>query len=233
MYQGEVNVRQEELANFLKVAETLQIKGLTGEESSNQEEFIKQESDTSARDETQKFAQHSDINELCIPSLKNYVNSNPPVHKRRNREPVAQGTKKSLKKRRTSVPALKDLDVPIASPKNAVVNAELPEPCENDRIEFFSKRNSNEFDDGLLTDDSIDLTKEDRTDENNEEFIAENMSFDHGFLTDDTSAPGQIIKWLSEIYLKFIEFNEYFLNSQDILLVLLSTSGIFFKSFQQ
>lgn len=31
MYQGEVNIKQEDIGNFLKVAEILQIKGLTTE----------------------------------------------------------------------------------------------------------------------------------------------------------------------------------------------------------
>jgi len=40
MYRGEVNVRQEELATFLKTAEMLQIKGLTGDDSPSEEESI-------------------------------------------------------------------------------------------------------------------------------------------------------------------------------------------------
>lgn len=40
MYQGEVNVKQEDLARFLKVAEVLKIKGLTLDKTLLQVEFI-------------------------------------------------------------------------------------------------------------------------------------------------------------------------------------------------
>jgi len=39
MYRGEVNVRQEELTTFLKTAEMLQIKGLTGNDTSKVSNF--------------------------------------------------------------------------------------------------------------------------------------------------------------------------------------------------
>ncbi|XP_076169461.1 uncharacterized protein LOC143147772 [Ptiloglossa arizonensis] len=40
MYQGEVNIKQEDIASFLKVAETLQIKGLTTETEEKLEESL-------------------------------------------------------------------------------------------------------------------------------------------------------------------------------------------------
>nr|CAD7452101.1 unnamed protein product [Timema tahoe] len=47
MYRGEVNVRQEELASFLKTAESLQVKGLTGDDPGEQEDILPVQTSTS------------------------------------------------------------------------------------------------------------------------------------------------------------------------------------------
>nr|XP_012137808.1 PREDICTED: uncharacterized protein LOC100882692 isoform X3 [Megachile rotundata] len=56
MYQGEVNIKQEDIASFLKVAETLQIKGLTTETEEKLEEALSK----NAQDLDQIFSTEQD-----------------------------------------------------------------------------------------------------------------------------------------------------------------------------
>lgn len=67
MYQGEVNIKQEDIASFLKVAETLQIKGLTTETEEKLEEALSK----NAQDLDQIFSTEQD----SVNSVKSDLNT--------------------------------------------------------------------------------------------------------------------------------------------------------------
>lgn len=194
MYQGEVNVKQEELASFLKVAEILQIKGLTGEGGENRNDFIKEEDRSSSRTDTLKSDQDSDGNDVQRASRR-APNHEGSVRRRKHRGSTGQTTN-CAKRSRTSVPALisqsRERDVSVASPAAPGVLGLPREDGENDDTKLLSNRNSDDFsmnhddnDTGIFADDSIDLTKDDNAEDRDEEFISENTT------KGDNSGPGE------------------------------------------
>ncbi|OAD58415.1 Protein tramtrack, alpha isoform [Eufriesea mexicana] len=63
MYQGEININQEDLSTFLKVAQTLQIRGLTAEDTSNTKSFPNCDNQLDVDSNIQDIAQ-SNINTM-------------------------------------------------------------------------------------------------------------------------------------------------------------------------
>ncbi|KOC61545.1 Sex determination protein fruitless [Habropoda laboriosa] len=57
MYQGEINIKQEDLSTFLKVAQTLQIRGLTTEDTSNTKSFSSCDSQLNVDPNTRNIVQ--------------------------------------------------------------------------------------------------------------------------------------------------------------------------------
>ncbi|XP_054006596.1 zinc finger and BTB domain-containing protein 44-like isoform X1 [Hylaeus anthracinus] len=66
MYQGEVNIKQEDIASFLKVAETLQIKGLTTETEEKLEESLTENVQLDQLFSSKKSSINSTVSDLNV-----------------------------------------------------------------------------------------------------------------------------------------------------------------------
>ncbi|XP_012287447.1 broad-complex core protein isoforms 1/2/3/4/5 isoform X2 [Orussus abietinus] len=70
MYQGEVNIKQEDIASFLKVAETLQIKGLT-KDTQSEEKFSKEAEELDQLLQADKNDAESVEPDTCLETFEN------------------------------------------------------------------------------------------------------------------------------------------------------------------
>ncbi|XP_043261703.1 modifier of mdg4-like [Colletes gigas] len=71
MYQGEVNIKQEDIASFLKVAETLQIKGLTTETEEKLEESLTKNVQLDQLFSSKKSNINSVVSDLNVSAFEN------------------------------------------------------------------------------------------------------------------------------------------------------------------
>ncbi|KAG7211268.1 hypothetical protein KM043_010575 [Ampulex compressa] len=151
MYQGEINIRQEELPTFLKIAQTLQIKGLTGEQN---DKLLSCKSNDCIWSKTEKSIEHSEVDTLST-AFKDDGRIQRP---KRSQE----ATKKHTKKKRQATASLEE-DTSDLQPKKGSVSSDKEE------VLLLSNEDS---------DDSLDLRKDNNTvdeREGNAE-IAENLN---------------------------------------------------------
>ncbi|XP_043286250.1 uncharacterized protein [Venturia canescens] len=193
MYQGEVNVKQEELATFLKVAEILQIKGLTGD-GTDKKNSIPQEdllfsSETLQSHSNSDSKEHQNLKKRLIDPEDNLLKKNRETRKNR-------AIRHSTKKIRLSVPALRDMNLITVSEDNieTVQEAVLGSKDDNNEAKSYScDENSegsvkNHDTSSVLEKNTADLTTDQVTNEENEnELIIENTA-DAKCLTEDISS---------------------------------------------
>lgn len=213
MYQGEVNVRQEELATFLKVAEILQIKGLTGD-GTDEKNSIHQE-DRSFSTEVPQSHCDSDSKDREN-AKKRAINPEEQSHKRKSRETRKVGAiGQSTKKSRSSVPALRDMNFSAATLDDAETpgdKAPRPEDENNETKSFRCDKNSealvnDEQRSDVLEKDDADLTKQQIiNEENDQQFVPENSTKTLS-LVENTAGTGETI--LRFVFLFHISFSQH------------------------